>query len=255
MKLTNRRTNPKNLGRLWLAYTELQGDFTCYNSYLLTLGTLHSQNSVYGSPIYIKELLLWQYQLRMWACFGTTSYWKGSWAVVNWKCPAFLQYDCLAKADNKYCTLPVWCPVLGVVYFFVRQAILGGNFIQFHLVLYLDPKGYIPFGRISVNGKVLWFKSWSRKGPTKIIHKNFANRERPMEAQNWRSGHYLRQQTWVRSPRLRSRSEAEALIKSRSWSRSFEFLKARSWSRSRSFDFFKARSRSWSRSPGASQLL
>ncbi len=34
----------KNLGRLWLAYTELQGDFTCYHSYLLTLGTLHSQN-------------------------------------------------------------------------------------------------------------------------------------------------------------------------------------------------------------------
>ena len=25
----------KNLGRLWLAYTELQGDFTRYNSYLL----------------------------------------------------------------------------------------------------------------------------------------------------------------------------------------------------------------------------
>ena len=44
-------------------------------------------------------------------------------------------------------------------------------------------------------------------------------------------------QTWVRSPRLRSRSEAEALIKSRS----------------RSFDFFKTRS--WSRSPGSSQLL
>ncbi len=29
----------KNLGRLWLAYTELQGDFKRYNSYLLTLGT------------------------------------------------------------------------------------------------------------------------------------------------------------------------------------------------------------------------
>ncbi len=26
----------KNLGRLWLAYTELQGDCTCYKSYLLT---------------------------------------------------------------------------------------------------------------------------------------------------------------------------------------------------------------------------
>ncbi len=44
----------KNLGRLWFAYTELQGDFTCYNSYLLTLGTLHSQNSAYGRLIYTK---------------------------------------------------------------------------------------------------------------------------------------------------------------------------------------------------------
>ena len=30
----------KNLGRLWLAYTELKGDFTCGNLYLLTLGSL-----------------------------------------------------------------------------------------------------------------------------------------------------------------------------------------------------------------------
>ena len=44
----------KNLGRLWLAYTELQGDFTWKNSYLLTLGTLHSQNSAYSGPIYTK---------------------------------------------------------------------------------------------------------------------------------------------------------------------------------------------------------
>ena len=29
-------THPKNLLRLWLAYTELQDDITCYNSYLLT---------------------------------------------------------------------------------------------------------------------------------------------------------------------------------------------------------------------------
>ena len=36
---------PKNLGRLWLAYTERQGDFTCYHSYLLTLGNLQGQNS------------------------------------------------------------------------------------------------------------------------------------------------------------------------------------------------------------------
>ncbi len=62
-------SDDKNLGRLWLAYTELQGDFTCYNSYLLTLGTLRSQNSAYGGP--------------MWACSQTINYWKGSWADVD----------------------------------------------------------------------------------------------------------------------------------------------------------------------------
>ena len=51
---TQKKHTEKNLGRLWLAYTELQGDFTCYNSYLLTLGTLHSQNLVYSGPIYTK---------------------------------------------------------------------------------------------------------------------------------------------------------------------------------------------------------
>ena len=51
----------KNLGRLWLAYTELQGDFTCFNSYLLTLGTLYSQNFI---PVSNKDLgLLWHQQL------------------------------------------------------------------------------------------------------------------------------------------------------------------------------------------------
>ncbi len=62
----------KNLGRLWLAYTELQVGFTCYNSYLLTLGTLHSQNSAYGGLIYTK--------LRRWGCSDTLNYWKESWA-------------------------------------------------------------------------------------------------------------------------------------------------------------------------------
>ena len=38
----------KNLGRLQLAYADLQGDFTCCNSHLLTLGTLQSQNSANG---------------------------------------------------------------------------------------------------------------------------------------------------------------------------------------------------------------
>ncbi len=31
----------------------------------------------------------WRYQLRMWACSGSTSYWKGSWAVITWTCPPF----------------------------------------------------------------------------------------------------------------------------------------------------------------------
>ncbi len=30
----------KKLGRLWLAYTEVQVDFSCYNLYPLTLDTL-----------------------------------------------------------------------------------------------------------------------------------------------------------------------------------------------------------------------
>ncbi len=54
----------KNLGRLWLAYTELQGDFTCYKSHLLTLGTLHSQNSACSGPIYTKQNVLVFYKLQ-----------------------------------------------------------------------------------------------------------------------------------------------------------------------------------------------
>ena len=49
----------KNLGRIWLAYTcytELQGDFTCYNSYLLTLSTLESQTLVHPTQITLTEL-------------------------------------------------------------------------------------------------------------------------------------------------------------------------------------------------------
>ena len=42
---TARRWNTKNLGRLWLAYTELQVDFTSCNWILLTMGILHSYNS------------------------------------------------------------------------------------------------------------------------------------------------------------------------------------------------------------------
>ena len=72
---------PKNLGRLWFAYRELQGAFSCHNSYLLTLGTLHSQNS---DP--------YKYQVRMWAFSNTIRQWKGSWAFVGWMCPTFLAY-------------------------------------------------------------------------------------------------------------------------------------------------------------------
>ncbi len=46
----------KNPGWLWLAYTELQGDF-----YMLQL----------------------THQVRIWACSGTTSHWKGSWAFID----------------------------------------------------------------------------------------------------------------------------------------------------------------------------
>ncbi len=35
----------KNLSQLWLAYSELWAIFTCYNSWLLSLATLHNQNS------------------------------------------------------------------------------------------------------------------------------------------------------------------------------------------------------------------
>ncbi len=53
----------KNLGRLWLAYTGLQGKFC---------------------------MLLISFDSRMWACHDTIRYQKGSWAFVDWNCPAFL---------------------------------------------------------------------------------------------------------------------------------------------------------------------
>ncbi len=43
-----------------------------------------------GRFLHAQEPPLWQCQLRMWECPGTISYWKGSWAVVNWKRPPFL---------------------------------------------------------------------------------------------------------------------------------------------------------------------
>ncbi len=57
-------------------------NFSCYNTSLLT----HGLRALYR----VKEPPLWRYQLRMWAYTGTTSYWKGSLAVINWKCPPFL---------------------------------------------------------------------------------------------------------------------------------------------------------------------
>ncbi len=49
-KLTERHIAAKNLGRLWLDYIELQGDF-----YMLQLMSFDSgQKSAYGGPIYTK---------------------------------------------------------------------------------------------------------------------------------------------------------------------------------------------------------
>ncbi len=56
----------KNQGRLWLAYTELQGNF--YMLQLIYVDSRHFTQS---------------YQVRIWACSGTTSHWKGSWAFID----------------------------------------------------------------------------------------------------------------------------------------------------------------------------
>ncbi len=78
---------------------------------------------------------------------------------------------------------------------------------------------------------------------------DFSKSEDPVSNTKWTTiGGYVGPK-----PEVTSRSEAKALIKSRSWSRSLEFLKALSWSRSQSFSFWRARS--WSRSPGASHCL
>ncbi len=37
----------------------------------------------------------------MWACSGTTSYWKGSWAVINWKCPPFFGINRQKMSDSQ----------------------------------------------------------------------------------------------------------------------------------------------------------
>ncbi len=42
----------------------------------------------------------------MWACSGTTSYWKGPWAVSNWKCPPFFGLRAeIFLGDQFYCWL------------------------------------------------------------------------------------------------------------------------------------------------------
>ncbi len=66
---------PKNLGRLWHAYIRTIGRF-----YKLQLASVDSWRFTQS-----------EYQLRMWACSGTTSYWKGSWAVINRKCPPLIK--------------------------------------------------------------------------------------------------------------------------------------------------------------------
>ena len=44
----------------------------------------------------IKKLPSFQYQLMIWACTGTISYWKGAWAVIDRKCPTFFVL-CISK--------------------------------------------------------------------------------------------------------------------------------------------------------------
>ena len=56
------RVAVKNLGRLWLAYTELQGDF-----YMLI-------GHISCSVAQIKERNPYQYYVRMWACSDASSY-------------------------------------------------------------------------------------------------------------------------------------------------------------------------------------
>ena len=75
----------KNLGRVWHAYIRTSGRF-----YKLKLTSVDSQHF---TP-------LLEYQLRMWACSGTTSCLKGSWAVFNWKCPPFLLSRARVKCPN-----------------------------------------------------------------------------------------------------------------------------------------------------------
>ncbi len=73
--------NTKNLGRLWLAYTELQGDF-----YMLHLESVNSGH--FTQPELRMTPITASY--RKWACLDTITYKKGSWAEVDWKCPTFL---------------------------------------------------------------------------------------------------------------------------------------------------------------------
>ena len=51
----------KNSGHLWLAYTELQGAFNMLQ--LISVDSGH-----------FTQPELWQYQVKIWACSGTTSY-------------------------------------------------------------------------------------------------------------------------------------------------------------------------------------
>ena len=80
----------KNLGRLWLAYTELQGDFTCYNSCLLTLGTFIHPVMMWAcsnASIYLRkdhgQMLIEsaQYSLRKEGCSQP----RGVTPPVNWQ--------------------------------------------------------------------------------------------------------------------------------------------------------------------------
>ena len=63
----------KSLGRLWLAYTELQNEF-----YMLQLTSIDSRHLT-QPELSLKK----HYHVRMWACHDTIRYQKGSWAFVD----------------------------------------------------------------------------------------------------------------------------------------------------------------------------
>ena len=74
----------KNLGRLWLAYTELQGDF--YMLQLISVDSWHFTHTMghYHASLHtVKEPDTYKDQVRMWAFYNTPHSRKESWAFVS----------------------------------------------------------------------------------------------------------------------------------------------------------------------------